>query len=290
MTKLSNSGPNQQPPLIFVMGATGTVGGPLAGQLSRAGARLRIGVRTPEQVSFPGAEVVRFDAADPATYVALDGVERLFLMWPPGTDLNRDMAPLIAAARERGVRKVMFLSILGADKVPVLPHRRIEQWLETSGLDWVFLRCSYFMQNLSGVHRDDIRLRNEVFLPAGQGRTSMIDVADIAEVGVKVLTGEHWNVAHDLTGGLAPTYSQVADALSVSLGRPIRYTDPGPVQFVRTTVQRGTPLSFALFMLAEYTVARWGLAGRVTGEVLQQLGRPPRSFWQFAERERAAWL
>ena len=131
---------------------------------------------------------------------------------------------------------MVFLSILGVERIRVVPHRRVEEWLEASGLDWVFLRASYFMQNLSGVHRDDIRLRDEVFLPAGRGRTSFIDVRDVA------------------------------------------------------AVERGVALAFALFMLAEYTVARLGLAGRVTADVQEVLGRAPISLRRFAEDHRAVWM
>ena len=59
---------------------------------------------------------------------------------------------------------------------------------------------------------------------------------------------------------------------------------------MRVSRQRGTPLSFALFMLAEYTVARLGLAGRVTQDIPALLGRPAGSLRQFAEAFREVWL
>ena len=278
-------------PLIFVMGATGNVGGEVARQLSAAEIHFRIGVRQPEKApQLPGVEVCRFDAGDPATYRALDGVQRMFVLWPPGTDVHRDVLPVLEAARSRGVRQMVFLSILGAERIRVVPHRRVEEWLEASGLDWVFLRASYFMQNLSGVHRDDIRLRDEVFLPAGRGRTSFIDVRDVAAVAVRALQEGHRNCAYDLTGALALNYEQVADALSVTLGRQIRYSDPSPLKFVRVSLERGVALAFALFMLAEYTVARLGLAGRVTADMQEVLGRAPISLRRFAEDHRAVWM
>ena len=278
-------------PTILVMGATGTVGGEIARQLSAAGATFRVGVRRPEAFgSLPGAEAVRLDAADAQTYGALDGVERLFLLWPPGTDLRRDLLPLLEAARARGVRQVVFLSILGAERLRVVPHRTVERWLEASGLDWVFLRASYFMQNLSGVHRDDIRLRNEIFLPAGRGRTSFVDVRDVAAVGVRALLEGHRQVAYDLTGPEALDYGAVAAVFSVALGRRISYTDPSPWRFVAVSRARGVPTAFALFMLAEYTLAKLGLAGRLTDDVPRVLGRPAIRLRQFAEDFRAVWL
>ena len=162
------------------MGASGRVGGAVAQFLADSGAAVRVGLRQPEKWTGPG-EAVRFDLADAATYPALSGCAALFLMWPPGTT-TAQVGALTESARSQGVRGVVFLSILGAEKVPVLPHRQIEKKLMASGLEWTFLRASYFMQNLSTTHQDDIRLRNELFLPAGSGRTSMVDVLDVGEV------------------------------------------------------------------------------------------------------------
>ncbi len=275
---------------IFVMGATGNVGGEIARQLSAAGAAFTVGVRRPDAFpTLPGARPAHFDAGDPATFGTLDGARRLFLLWPPGTDVRRDVLPVIQAARARGVRQVVFLSILGAERLRVVPHRRVEEHLEASGLDWVFLRASYFMQNLSGVHRDDIRLRRELFLPAGHGRTSFVDVRDVAAVGVRALLDGHRNVAHNLTGGEALTYDEVAGVFSVTLGRRITYTNPSPWRFVRESRARGVKTSFALFMLAEYTAAKFGLAGEVTPDVQTLLGRPPIRLRRFAEDFREVW-
>ena len=278
-------------PLIFVMGASGQVGGEIAHQLTAAGVPFRIGVRDPSSVQFPETvEVVRFDASDPQTFAALDGVQRMFLLWPPGTEVRRDLLPMLAHARASGVTQVVFLSILGAEKIGVLPHRHVERWLETSGMDWVFLRASYFMQNLSSVHRDDVRLRHEVFLPAGGGKTSFVDVRDVAGVGVQALLEGDRQVAYDLTGGAALDYAEVASTLSVTLGKPVTYTNPSPWHFVQVSRARGIKTSFALFMLAEYTVARLGLAARVTGDVRRVLGREPITLRKFAEDHREKWL
>lgn len=56
------------------------------------------------------------------------------------------------------------------------------------GLPHTFIRPSFFMQNLSTTHREDICQRNDLFIPAGNAKTSFIDTADIAAVAAKVLT------------------------------------------------------------------------------------------------------
>ena len=116
-----------------------------------------------------------------------------------------------------------------------------------------------------------------------------MDVRDVAAVAVRALKEGHSSRAYDLTGALALDYEQVADALSVTLGRQIRYTNPSPLKFVRVSLERGVAVGFALFMLAEYTLARVGLAGRVTRTVQEVLGRAPISLRRFAEDHRAVW-
>ena len=278
----------QEASRAFVMGASGRVGGGVARALAAAGVPFRVGLRTPQKWAGPSGEAVRFDLADSTTYTALGGCTRLFLMWPPGTT-TAQVGALLISAKAQGVSQVVFLSILGADKLPVLPHRQIERRLEASGLDWVLLRASYFMQNLSTTHRDDIKVRGEIFLPAGSGRTSMVDAQDVADVAALAMREGHRNVAYDLTGPAAPNYFEVASVLSDELNRTIRYAHPGALEFVRLSVQRGVALSFALFMLAEYTVARLGRAGRVTRTVEQVLGRPAGDLRAFVQREQGAW-
>ena len=277
---------------ILVTGATGNVGAEIVRQLSGAGARVRAAVRGGSKAKLPeGAEAVLLDLHHPQTYrAALDGAERMFLLWPPGTNAQRDVFPFVAAAKAAGIEQVVFLSILGAQKLRIVPHRAVERRLEASGMDWVFLRSSYFMQNLATTHRDDIRLRGEIFIPAGAGRTSFVDVRDVAAVGVKALLEGHRNQAYDLTGDIALSYGEAATILSEVLGRPIRYTNPNPLHFLGEEPRRGYPLGLTLFMLAEYTAARFGLAAGITPVVSEVLGRPPTPFRRFAEDYKGVWL
>lgn len=45
-------------------------------------------------------------------------------------------------------------------------------------MEWTFLRPSYFDQNLSTVFASDIRERDQIVVPAGNGRTAFIDALD----------------------------------------------------------------------------------------------------------------
>ena len=272
---------------VLVTGPTGTVGRHVTRGLSDTDADVRAGVRSVERAreSLPGsADLVSFDFEKPETWGrAFDGIDALFLVRPPEmTRVHRHITPAVDAAARVGVEHVVFLSVLGAEKNPLLPHRRIERHLQDSDLTYTFLRASFFMQNFYVVHQSEITERGELFVPAGDGKTSFVDARDVAAVGVETVVDPiHRNRAYDITGPDALTYHDAAAIFSDVLGRDIEYADPGLVEFVVTATSRGVSLPFALVQAIVYTTARFGLAGRVTDDVERLLGRPPRSLAEF---------
>jgi uncharacterized protein YbjT (DUF2867 family) len=261
-------------------------------QLAQQDAPVVAAVRDPERArqALP-VPAVAFDFHEPATYDnAFRDVEKLFLVRPPAiAAVWRSIFPALRAAQRAGVRHVVFLSLLGAEQNPLVPHRWIEWYLQSLEMDWTFLRPSFFMQNLSTTHREEIRDRDEIFVPAGEGATSFIDARDIAAVAVRALTeAGHENAAYALTGAEALTYAEVAHVVSDVLGRPIRYRDPSLLDFVQRHLGE-RPLGLVLVMAGIYLTARLGLAARTTLDVERLLGRPPTTVRQFAEDYRSVW-
>ncbi len=279
---------------ILVTGATGNVGAalierlrarevrPVAAVRDVASARRRLG----DEIDY-----VAFDFASPGTFAAaFAGVDRLFLVRPPQiADVRGVMVPAIDAARRAGVRQVVFLSLLGVERNPVVPHYRIETALRESGMAWTFLRASYFMQNLDTTHREDVR-RGEIMVPAGRGKTSFVDVRDIAAVGALALTETgHEGRGYPLTGARALDYSEVARQFTAVLGRPVHYLAPSIVAYARHMRAHGHPWTFILITVVLYTTARLGLAAGVTDDFPRLLGRPPLILRQYITDYRGAW-
>ena len=105
------------------------------------------------------------------------------------------------------------------------------------------------MQNLNTTHREDILIRNELFIPVGKAKTSFIDTRYITEIAAISMTEErHINKAYTLTGHEAITYDEVASIMSDVLNRKVNYSNPGIFEFRRTLIQRGTPKEFANVM------------------------------------------
>lgn len=270
--------------MILVTGADGLVGSEVVRAL--AGEPLRRATRK------GGEDAVRFDFHDASTFApALEGIDRVFLLRPPQlASPKRDFAPFVDAMRAAAVRQIVFLSVRGAERNPLLPHDGIERLVERSGIGWTHLRPNDFMQNFITVHRHDIAERGEIVAPAGNGRTSFVDVRDVAAAAALVLTRPgHSGRAYTLTGPAALRLDEVAVILSDVLGRDVRYRPVGALRFVLRKRAEGAPLPFALVMTAVYTVARLGLAAGVTPDFRELTGRDPTPFRTFAEDHAGAW-
>lgn len=266
--------------MLLITGATGTVGKEIVKKCIEKEFPFQIATRSRE------IEGVYFDFEDPGSYkTALKGIEKLFLMRPPHiTNSKKYIEPVIYEAKRAGVRHIVFLSLLGAEKNPVVPHSKIEKIIKHSSIPYTFLRPSFFMQNLFTQHGEELKQEHKIIVPAGKGKTSFIDVRDIAAAAVKVFFEEgHINKGYSLTGSEALSYYEVADILTEQLGVPIQYTNPTVHEFKKKMSEKGIEKEFITVMTAIYLTARFGLAKKVTNDLENLLGKKPITFKEFAK-------
>ena len=287
---MDNDSASTRPALVT--GATGNVGAPLLDSLARAerpaiAAGPSIDPDTPDTPLAPR----RFDFEDPATFgPALDGIGSVFLMRPPQIgDTKRFIRPFVSAMADAGVDHVVFLSLMGVNRV--MPHWQVEQDLEDSTVPWTFLRPSFFSQNLTGAYGADIRDHDRIRLASGRGRTSFIDTRDVADVAALVLADPTAHVGHayTLTGPAALGYSTVASMLSAALGRPIVYQPIGLLRYRSELRAQGLPGAFVNVQLLINVVARVGLAAKVDDTLPRLLGRPARTLQGFLDDHLDEW-
>lgn len=287
---------------VLVTGATGNVGRAVVASLLAAGQRVRAAVGSPDGLDriadlFPHSadrvDGVVLDFTDPATWGAYQGVDRVFLMRPPHLSRPRtQMLPSLEAMSAAGVGHVALLSLQGAGRNRVVPHARLEKWLEASGLGWTFVRASFFMQNLTTTHAVDIRERDAIIVPAGVGRTAFVDAGDVGAVAAAALLDPpaHHQRVWTPTGPQSLTYHQVADIFTAVLDRPIRYQAPCAIRYaLHAHRELAMPPAMIAVTTAIYTAARLGQAAALTDDVAAVLGRPPASFREFAITHASAW-
>jgi uncharacterized protein YbjT (DUF2867 family) len=280
---------------ILVLGALGNVGAEVINALLERGANVRAGDLFMEKVQQrfgESVEAVPFNFGNTQTYNAtFQGIKRAFIMRPPQiTDIKKYMVPAMQAAKATGVDHFVFLSLIGIEQNKVVPHYKVEQYLKMSGMSYTFLRSSFFMQNLNTVHCAEIRDQDEIFVPAGNARTSFIDVRDIGRVAAAALTQPgHENRAYDLTGPEGLDYYQVADLFSQVIGRKITYKNPSAPAFLYRQMRK-SPLLFALVTTWLYANTKSGMADQVTGEVKRITGREPIHLRQYIHDYRHFWV
>lgn len=278
---------------ILVLGSTGNIGWPVVQELAQQ-QDIKVVAGTfhdaPAAMEKLNCTTVHFDFLDPATFApALQGVNKLFFVRPPQlAKPQEDMLPFLKAVQSHGVDQVVFVSLMGVEKNPMVPHRKIERMITELDLPYTFIRPSFFMQNLSTTHVEDIRQHHDLFIPAGHAKTSFIDTRDIAAVAVTALRDPQYiGQALTITGPEALTYDQVAQIMTKELGEPISYSHPSLWKFRQTMIRRGMKKDFVNVMVMLYVITQLGNAKATTDTLPRVLHRPAHTLAEFVHDNQA---
>jgi uncharacterized protein YbjT (DUF2867 family) len=273
--------------MILVTGSTGKVGSELVKRLREEGTSFRAAFHSPEKAEkgrASGLDTAVLDYARPETLPpALAGVERLFLLSPPGS--TRLEAAVVEAAKEAGVRRIVKLSVWGAEDEAYFiarEHRAIERVVEASGIPFTFLRPNGFMQTYF-LYGATIKTQSAFYLPDRDARWNLIDVRDIASVAAKTLTEPgHERKAYELAGPEALSNSEIAEKLSRVLGRTVTYVDISDDQFRAALLGIGMPQTLVEGLVDLHHVIVSGSFAAATPWVERITGSKPGTFDRFA--------
>lgn len=267
--------------LIAVTGATGAVGGEVAGLLAEDGVPHRLVVRDPSRVA--GAADVRRIADYSDMGDALDGVDTLLLI-PAHESADRldRHRKAVDAAVAAGVRKVMYLSFTDARAGSTFTlgrdHGATEEHIRASGLVWTFPRMNLYLDFLPRMVTPEGRIEG----PAGDGRAAFVARGDVAAVIARLLTdGGHDGETHDITGPEALSLAEVAARLSAASGRTITYVDQTVEEAYASRRSYGAPDWQLDAWVSTYTAIGAGDLAEVTSTVEHFTGRPATSLTDF---------
>jgi uncharacterized protein YbjT (DUF2867 family) len=271
--------------MILITGASGNVGKEVLKQVAQTGGHIRAAFQSSNKAAAPpGVEIVTVDFNQPETLrAALKGVERVFLVGPPTAQLPVLERKAIDVIKQSNVQQVVMLSAMGGrDAVFTRQHAESEDYMQASGVAYTFLRPNGFMQNMVNYNGPTITTQNAFYGTEGDGRVSHIDIRDIAAVAVKTLTEDgHRNKAYTLTGPAALTNNEIAQILSSTVGREIRFVNLPPSQLRQALLSAGMSEWSADALLDLQRLYREGKAATVTHDVEQVLGRKPIDFARF---------
>jgi uncharacterized protein YbjT (DUF2867 family) len=276
--------------MILVTGGTGHVGRHVVAGLRQRGAAFRVLTRDPRRARELLGDVttVTGDFERPETFPpALEGVDHVFLLTPGAPDQVAVENAIAEAAGRAGVRHIVKQSVLGASfdspSILVRWHAEAERLIESSGLDFTFLRPTLFMEMTTALQAPDGTITSII----GGARIAFTDTRDIAAVAVEALTVPgHAGQVYRLTGPESLTWYEVAERLTRA-GRPSRYV-PITEEQSRAALQSFMPAWRVEPTLELNREMRGGLYDAVTHDIERVTGRPPRSYDDFVRELRAA--
>ena len=254
--------------MIVVLGASGNTGEVVASNHLARGQKVRVVARRAEHLQSlaqRGAEVFTADATDATALTnAFRGAEAAYVMIPPNVTTDDVLGfqdqvseAITAAVRNSGIKHVVALSSMGADKPsgtgPVLGLHKLEQKLNAvNGINVLFLRAAYFMENTlsqAGV----IRAMGSVVGPlAPTLRIPMIATRDIGTAAAEALSRRDFQgkQTRELLGQRDLDYTEATKIIGNAIGKPsLGYVQAADEQLRPALQQMGMSRNFVDLLL-----------------------------------------
>jgi uncharacterized protein YbjT (DUF2867 family) len=278
---------------ILVTGATGTIGSLVVQRLAAAGADVKALVRQPGKLA--GVAEVVGDLTDvPSMRAALSSVRTLFLLNAVTPDELTQALIALNLAREAGIERVVYLSVIHADKYTNVPHftskHTVERMIESLDMPATILRPAYFMQNERMVQQA-IQGYGVYPMPIGSAGVSMVDARDIADVAVAELLRRDRahtplpRVTLDVVGPDALTGGSAAKIWSSALGREVTYAGDDVAAFETQMASFGPAWMAYDMRLMMAGIQKFGMHGSegAVKRIEAMLGRPLRTYADFVK-------
>jgi len=282
---------------ILIIGATGTVGRAVISQLPSEGISLRAFTRSPQAANLPNhVQLSQGDLTNPPSLdSAIANTDAAFLVWTAPATAAAAAIPYIAAR----VPQIVFLSSPHQTPHPFFRqpnplatlHTEIERLIQSSGVQWTFLRPGMFAAN--SLHWWAPALRSDpnatvIRWPYADAPTAPIHEADIGAVAARVLLEDsHSGKDYVLTGPESLTQAQQVQILGEVLSRPLRLQEMPRAEAERDPLP-GIPRG-AISMLLNAWAAALGQPAYVTDSVHNLTGTPARSFRQWVTDHAASF-
>jgi uncharacterized protein YbjT (DUF2867 family) len=208
----------------LVTGGTGTLGRLVVPRLRDAGCKVRVLSRHSHKAE-EGIEYVIGDlATGEGIEAAVDGAELIVHLAGSNKGDEDKARHLVAAASRTGARHLVYISVVGADRIPVVSgvdramfgyfasKLAAERVIAESGLPWTTLRATQFHELMLTTARQMARLP-VVPVPSGF-RVQPIDAGEVAARLVELALGTPAGLVPDLAG---PKVHGMADLVRVYL-------------------------------------------------------------------------
>lgn len=199
---------------ILVTGGTGTLGRLVTERLRADGHEVRVLSRHTRPYAVDLREGTGLDAAVTGADVIVHCATT-----PRGGD-ERAAENLIAAARKAGVAHLVYISIVGIDRVPLGYYKTklaVERLIEESGLGWTVLRTTQFHDLVLRIMEASAKL--PVMLLPGGVSDQPIEVGEVADRLAQLAAAPPAGRAEDMGGPEVRTFPDLARAYLRASGK-----------------------------------------------------------------------
>jgi NAD(P)H dehydrogenase (quinone) len=237
---------------IAITGASGQLGRLVVQELKkRTPTGNLVGlVRSPEKAADLGIALRVADYTRPAELVAaLDGVDTLLFI--SSSEIGKRIEQhgnVVTAAKTAGVRRIVYTSLLHADTSSIglaEEHRRTENAIKASGLDYTILRNGSYTENYTAAIAGAL-MRGSFIGSMRNGLISSASRQDFAEAAAVVLTtAGHQKVTYELAGDDAYQLADLAREVSVQVGKELPYVDLPAHEYAASLEKAGFPTALA---------------------------------------------
>lgn len=235
-------------------------------------------VRDPSKVADLGVEAREADYHKPETLTAaLQGIDRLVLISSSDFDDRAGQHQnVIDAAKETGVKHLIYTSILKADASPMIiaqDHKVTESAIKASGIPYTFLRNGWYTENWTGSLSAAVEA-GALIGSAGDAKVTPATRQDYAEALAAVAAGKgHEGQIYEL-GGAAFTLSNLAAELSKQTGKDIPYNDLPEATYKDILISFQLPEALATVIADADAQAQNGWLTDESGTLERLIGRP----------------
>lgn len=287
---------------VLITGATGNIGQEVVHYLQELNSEIEINaaVRDIERAKngvFKSVHSLlyrRFDFENLECHSkAFEGMDTLFLLRPPHiSDVDKVFRPLLSAAKTSGIKNVVFLSVQGAEKSAIIPHNKIEKIIRENRFNYIFVRPSYFMQNLTTTLLPEIVNYQTITLPSGNAKFNWVDVKNIGEATSQLIVqfDKYKNQAYEITGSENKSFAEVAKLLTKGTGKEISYKSLHPFGFYFKKKKEGVSSAFALVMTMLHFLPRLQEAPSISNTYHVLTKKNPTTIMEFIEREKELFM
>ncbi|KXX70050.1 NmrA family NAD(P)-binding protein [Flammeovirga sp. SJP92] len=244
---------------VLITGLNSIIGKEVFRYLARhTQTKIVVGQRHDPDLPLQDAEYRYLDFNDVKSFQeTLIGIETVFLIIPRHIhQIEHSFSSFIDACKSSGVSRIIFSSVYRGKFSVILPHHKVEKLIRKSGIDYVIVQATYFMQNLTTFFKREIQEDQKIAIPHLSRKMNWIDARNVGDAIVNLIYkfDDYKNQTIPLMGNENKNFMEVTAKLTATLPKDVVYNATFK-EFVKSLKRKGLEYKeislLVLFMMLE---------------------------------------